>query len=304
MKVVFMGTPEFAVASLKKIYQSQHEILAVVTTPDKQRGRGRVVSFTAVKDFAVRYNLRLLQPDELKEKKFIEELKKLDSDLFVVVAFRILPKEVYTIPKFGTINLHASLLPKYRGAAPIQWALINGEKETGVTTFFIEEKVDTGNIILQEKIPIDDEDNYGTLHDKLMNLGADVVIKTIDKLSSKDYKLFKQDNSLASTAPKITKEICKINWDKSAVEIHNLVRALSPYPGAFFVHQNKQYKIFKTRIIADSEEFANAFKDSRFLIHNTQLFAKTGKGILQILEIQLEGRKRMLTEEFLRGYKL
>lgn len=303
MKIVFMGTPEFAVASLKKIFESRHEIAAVVTAPDKERGRGRKVTFNPVKEFAVKNNLRLLQPETLREEIFIDELKKLEADIFVVAAFKILPKEVYTIPKFGSFNLHASLLPKYRGAAPIQWTLINGEKETGVTTFFLEEKVDTGNIILQEKIPIDDDDDYGTLYNKLMKVGAGTVLKTIEKIEKGNYQLLNQDNSLATPAPKITKELCKIDWSKSAVEIHNLIRGLSPYPAAFFYNKGKLYKIFKTRVIENNQLIVNSLQNSRFSILNSQLFAKTGRGILQILEIQLEGRKRMTVEEFLRGYK-
>ncbi len=303
MKIVFMGTPEFAVASLKKIFESRHEIAAVVTAPDKERGRGRKVTFNPVKEFAVKNNLRLLQPETLRDEIFIDELKKLEADIFVVAAFKILPKEVYTIPKFGSFNLHASLLPKYRGAAPIQWTLINGEKETGVTTFFLEEKVDTGNIILQEKIPIDDDDDYGILYNKLMKVGAGTVLKTIEKIKEGNYQLLSQDNSLATPAPKITKELCKIDWSKSAVEIHNLIRGLSPYPAAFFYNKGKLYKIFKTRVIENNQLIVNSLQNSRFSILNSQLFAKTGRGILQILEIQLEGRKRMTVEEFLRGYK-
>ncbi len=303
MKIVFMGTPEFAVASLKKIFESRHEIAAVVTAPDKERGRGRKVTFNPVKEFAVKNNLRLLQPETLRDEIFIDELKKLEADIFVVAAFKILPKEVYTIPKFGSFNLHASLLPKYRGAAPIQWTLINGEKETGVTTFFLEEKVDTGNIILQEKIPIDDDDDYGILYNKLMKVGAGTVLKTIEKIEEGNYQLLSQDNSLATPAPKITKELCKIDWSKSAVEIHNLIRGLSPYPAAFFYNKGKLYKIFKTRVIENNQLIVNSLQNSRFSILNSQLFAKTGRGILQILEIQLEGRKRMTVEEFLRGYK-
>ncbi len=313
MNIVFMGTPEFAIPSLQKILESKHQVIAVVTAPDKERGRGRQISFSPVKEFSLNNKLEVYNPVSLKDPEFISRLRELKPDLFVVVAFRILPKEVYSIPLKGSFNLHGSLLPKYRGAAPIQWALINGEKETGVTTFFLEDKVDTGNIILQEKIPIDDEDNFGSLHDKMMMLGAEVVLKTIEQIDNEKIILTKQNDQLASTAPKITKEICEINWNKNALEIHNLVRGLSPYPGAFFNHNGKSYKVFKTRTIENGEwRIENSNINSQFAILNSQfqiiqtkneLFIQTTKGVLQILELQPEDRKRMTAEEFLRGYK-
>ncbi len=310
-----MGTPEFAIPSLQKLIENGHEILAVVTAPDKERGRGREVSFTPVKDFALKNNLKVFTPEKLKDENFINEMKNLLPDLFVVVAFRILPREIFSIPKFGSFNLHGSLLPKYRGAAPIQWALINGEKETGVTTFFLDDKVDTGNIILQEKIKIDDGDNFGTLHDKLMVIGANVVLKSVELIAIRNYQLQKQDDLLATPAPKISKEICKIDWNKSAIDIHNLVRGLSPYPGAFFIYNKKILKVFKTKLIengdpaistADKLRIENTFFDNessiKFYLSKKELFIQTGNGILQILELQPEGRKRMSAEEFLRGY--
>lgn len=307
MKIVFMGTPEFAIPSLQKLLQSNHIIAAVVTAPDKERGRGKQVSATPIKEFALKNNLEVLTPADLKEEVFIRRIKELEPDLFVVVAFRILQREVFTIPKFGSFNLHGSLLPKYRGAAPIQWAIINGEKETGVTSFFLEEKVDTGNIVIQKKLPIGEEDNFGTLHDKMMMLGADIVLETVDLIDSGNVKLSKQDNELASPAPKITKEICQIDWNKPAKQIHNLIRGLSPYLGAHFSHNGKSYKIFMTKLIEES------IPNSQFSITNSQLHIKqtkkeiyiqTGNGILQILELQPDGRKRMTAEEFLRGYSL
>lgn len=228
MKIVFMGTPEFAIPSLRILLNSKHNVIAVVTAPDKERGRGKQISSTPVKKFALQENLKVLTPGSLTDESFIQRLKMLQPDLLVVVAFRILPKEVYAIPTKGAFNLHGSLLPKFRGAAPIQWSLINGEKETGVTTFFLEDKVDTGNIIIQEKIVIDDSDDYGSLHDKMMNMGANVVLRTVDMIEAGNVITTKQDDSLASPAKKITQEVCQIKWDKSAVEIHNLVRGLSP----------------------------------------------------------------------------
>lgn len=299
MRIVFFGTPDFAVASLSKIYESDNQISAVVTAPDKERGRGRKVSFTPVKEYAIKKNIPVFQPIKLKDEKFIEELKKLDADLFVIVAFRILPVDVFTLPKFGSINLHGSLLPKYRGAAPIQWALINGDIETGVTTFFLKEKVDTGNVILQEKIVIDPEDNFQTLHDKMKEAGAEVLLKTISLIEKGEVDEKTQDDSIASPAPKITKEICEINWSKSAADIHNIIRGLSPYPGAFFIKDNKQYKIYKSKVVENLKlQPAEIYEDKK------EMFIGCGEGTLQILEIQPEGRKRMTTEEFLRGYSL
>ncbi|WP_337873274.1 methionyl-tRNA formyltransferase, partial [Ignavibacterium sp.] len=246
------------------------------------------------------------QPEKLKgNTEFIEQMKSLDPDLFVVVAFRILPKEVFEIPKYGSFNLHASLLPKYRGAAPIQWALINGEKETGLTTFKLAEKVDTGNIYLQEKVPIYPEDYFGTLHDRLSELGAEIVMRTIEMIEGGNYKLIQQNDSLASLAPKITKEICKIDWNKTAQQIHNLVRGLSPYPAAFFVMNEKLYKVYKTKVIDEHQN--NDFPKlnaGEFFESKKQIVFGTSKGLIEILEIQPEGRKRLTAEEFLRGYSL
>lgn len=298
MKIVFMGTPDFAIPSLRAVFNSKHQLLAVVTAPDKERGRGQKVTFTPVKQFAVEYNIPVYQPEKLKNNfTFIEQMKSLEPDLFVVVAFRILPKEIFEIPKYGSFNLHASLLPKYRGAAPIQWALINGETETGLTTFKLAEKVDTGNIYHQIKVPILPEDNFGTLHDRLSELGADVVMRTIGMIESGDYKLLPQDDALASPAPKITKEICKIDWNKSADEIHNLVRGLSPYPAAFFIYKDKVIKIYKTEVVT-------GMKLQPFEFHQTkkELIVGCGKNAIRILEVQQEGRKRMSAEEFLRGF--
>lgn len=299
MKIVFFGTPEFAVQSLSKLNESEHEVAAVVTAPDKERGRGRKISFTAVKEYALEHGIDVLQPTLLKDKTFIEDLHGIGADLFVIVAFRILPNEVFTIPKYGSFNLHGSLLPKYRGAAPIQWALINGDKETGVTSFFLKEKVDTGNMILQKKIAISEEDNFETLHDKMMQIGAEVVLKTVNLIETGTVKEQPQNDALASLAPKITKEICKIDWSKDAISIQNLIRGLSPFPGAFFEKDGKIYKIYRSKV--ESELKLNELE-----INETKkdLYIGCGEGTLQVLEIQPEGRKRMTTEEFLRGYSL
>lgn len=298
MNIVFMGTPDFSIPSLKIFLNSNHKILAVVTQPDKERGRGQKVSFTPVKQFAVENCLPVYQPEKLKgNSEFLEQMRALNPDLFVVVAFRILPKEVFEIPKFGSFNLHGSYLPKYRGAAPIQWALINGDTETGLTTFKLAEKVDTGNIYLQEKVKINPDDNFETLHDRMSDLGAKLVLDTVNLIESGNYDLKKQDDLLASPAPKITKEICLIDWNKSATEIHNLVRGLSPHPAAYFNYNNKVIKIYKTEVVAGMN-----LKPLQFHQTKTELIIGCGKDALRILEIQQEGKKRMGIEEFLRGY--
>ncbi|MBN1638665.1 MAG: methionyl-tRNA formyltransferase [Ignavibacteriales bacterium] len=299
MKIVFFGTPDFAVTTLEKLINSIYEISAIVTIPDKQSGRGQKISYSPVKEFALQHKLKLLQPDNLNDEKFVQNLKDIKADLFVVVAFKILPAEVFTIPNLGTFNLHASLLPKYRGAAPIQWAIINGEKETGVTTFFIKEKVDTGDIILQKKILICDFDDYGILYEKLKNLGADLVLETIEAIQENKVNLEKQDDSLVCSAPKISDEICLIDWKKSARAIFNLIRGLSPTPGAYFVYNDKRYKVFKSEVVS----YLNLKVGEVYQTKNELIIGCTYNSI-KILEIQPEGRKKMKTEEFLRGYKI
>ncbi len=299
MNIIFMGTPDFSIPSLKALVESRHNVVAVVTAPDKERGRGRKVTFTPVKEFALEHNIPVLQPEKLKgNEEFVEQLKRYNTDLYVVVAFRILPKEVFTIPPKGSFNLHASLLPKYRGAAPIQWALINGETETGLTTFKLAEKVDTGNIYLQRKLEIKPEDNFETLHDRLSELGAQVVMETVELIDSCDYVLQEQDDSLASPAPKITKEIAKIDWHKPAVEVHNLIRGLSPVPGAYFFLHDKMTKIYKSEVVERDD-----LKPSEIYHTKKELVIGCGKNALSVLELKQEGRKRMGVEEFLRGFR-
>lgn len=297
MKIVFMGTPDFSIPSLNALHNSKHEVVAVVTTPDKERGRGREVSFTPVKEYAITNNIPVLQPDSLKDSDFINNLAGFQAELFIIVAFRILPREVFTLPSKGTFNLHGSILPKYRGAAPIQWSLINGDAETGVTTFFLEDKVDTGNIIMVEKIKIEDDDNFGSLHDKMSLAGAEVVIKTVDIIEQGNFTLQDQDNSLATKAPKITKETCLIDWQKSAFELHNLIRGLSPYPVAFFMHKEKIIKIYKSAINKEAALEAGAFLQTKHT-----LTIGCGQYALDILELQQEGKRAMKIDEFLRGY--
>jgi methionyl-tRNA formyltransferase len=299
MKIIFMGTPEFSIPSLKILLESEHKIIAVVTQPDKERGRGQKVSFTQVKQFAIEQNIPVYQPEKLKGNiEFINQMKNFNPDLFVIVAFRILPKEVFEIPKYGSFNLHGSYLPKYRGAAPIQWALINGETETGLTTFKLAEKVDTGNIYLQEKVEIKPEDNFETLHDRMSELGAKLVLVTVNLVESGNFELKHQDDSLASPAPKMTKEICLINWNKSANEIHNLIRGLSPHPAAFFIYDEKVIKVYTTEVVE-----RNDLKQFQIEQTKKELIIGCGKNALKILELQQEGKKRMSTEEFLRGFR-
>ena len=299
MKIIFFGTPDFAIPSLEILFKNGHEILAVVTAPDKPRGRGQTLSPTPIKQFAAENSIKVFTPDKLKDNELEFQLKELNPDLFVIVAFRILPRNIFTIPKYGSFNLHGSLLPKYRGAAPIQWALINGDTETGLTTFFLEDKVDTGNIILKEKVKIEDNDNFESLHDRMRIIGADLVLKTVNLIQHNKVILHKQDDSIATPAPKITKEICQINWTKSANEIHNLVKGLSPFPGAFFYHANKSYKVFSTKVVSISELKIGEIQQTK-----NEIIVGTSQNSIQILEIQPEGRKRMKTDEFLRGYSL
>lgn len=299
MKIVFFGTPDFAVPSLEKIYNSNHEILTVVTAPDKPKGRGRNIAVTPIKQFALDNKIPVITPNSLKDKEFEESLKSLNPDLFVVVAFRILPRPIFSIPKYGSFNLHGSLLPKYRGAAPIQWSIINGDTKTGLTTFFLEDKVDTGNIILMEELEITENDNLGTLHDKMSAAGAELVLKTVNLIEDGNFTLEKQDNDLATPAPKIKKETCRIDWSKTALDIHNLIRGLSPYPGAFFEKDNKIFKVYLSNLSSITGLSPFQIKQTK-----NQIFIGTLTEALEILEIQPEGRKRMKTEDFLRGYTL
>jgi len=299
MKVIFFGTPEFAIPSLKILYDNGYEISAVVTVPDKEKGRGLKPEPSPVKKFALSLGLKVLEPVNFKDENFINQLKEINPDLGVVVAYRILPREVYSLPKYGTFNLHASLLPKYRGAAPIQWAIINGEKVTGVTTFFLQDKVDTGNIILQREVPIDDEDNFQTLHDKLSQIGSDLVLETVKLIETGNYELKTQDDSLATLAPKITKEICQINWNQSAIKIHNLIRGLSPVPGAFTKLGDKMIKIFRSKLSDENSENDPGLIE----IKEDEILVNTADKKLSILELQPESRKKMSAKEFLLGYK-
>ncbi len=294
-----MGTPDFAVPSLKILIDNGYPIPAVVTAPDKPRGRGQELSPTPIKQVALRHNLSVLQPESLKDPALARHLQDLKPDLIVVVAFRILPREVYTIPRLGSFNLHASLLPKYRGAAPINWAIINGEMETGVTTFFLQEKVDTGNTLLQARVPITGDDDAGTVHDKLAEVGAEIVLHTVRLIEQGKAIPRPQDELLASPAPKIFKDECRIRWDQPALRIHNLIRGLSPYPAAFTTHTGKVFKIYRSNVL----ETNAVGLPGTVAATATTLSVATADKMLAITELQQEGRKRMAVEEFLRGYR-
>lgn len=297
MRIIFMGTPAFAVPSLKILLENNYEIAGVVTAPDRQKGRGLNFSHSEVKQFALENGFKILQPENLKDKQFQEEITSLFPDLIIVVAFRILPKEIYTIPKYGSFNLHASLLPKHRGAAPINWALINGDKETGVTSFFLKEKVDTGNIIMMRKIAIDENDTAGSLHDRLSQAGAEVVLETV-KLIEKGYvEPIVQNDTLASPAPKIFKDDCMVNWKQEAYKIHNFIRGLSPYPTAFTHLENKSVKIYQSKITDISSED----HPGKINIKDKRLFVNCTDNYLEIIELQWEGKRRISSADFING---
>jgi methionyl-tRNA formyltransferase len=303
LRIIYMGTPEFAVPALENLVKAGWNVVGVITAPDKPQGRGQKLVGSPVKEAAERLGLHILQPTNLKNPDFQQELKNLKADLQIVVAFRMLPESVWNMPPLGTFNLHASLLPDYRGAAPINWAIINGEKETGVTTFFLKHEIDTGSIIFQEKVEILDEDDLGTVYEKLMTIGAELVVRTIEAISKDEVNPSVQDESKAHHhAPKIFKETGRIDWENSAESIHNLIRGLSPYPAAWTEFQGKTCKIFKSRFSVKNLPAKQAGEwesDGK-----TTLTFQTGSGSLEVLELQLEGKRRMPIQDLLRGMKL
>ncbi|MFC4874257.1 methionyl-tRNA formyltransferase [Negadavirga shengliensis] len=303
LRIVYMGTPEFAVPPLELLVKEGWPVVAVVTATDKPQGRGRKMLPSPVKSSAEKLDIPVLQPANLKSPAFQEELKSYRADLQVVVAFRMLPEIVWSMPPKGTFNLHASLLPDYRGAAPINWAIINGETETGITTFFLQHEIDTGNIIFQEKEPIYPEDNVGSLYDRLMHKGARLVLKTVEAVASETVKPQKQDDSKAiHHAPKIYKETCKIDWSKPAEHVHNLIRGLSPYPVAWTTLNGKTCKIYSSAVLTENLQDKKAGEHQTD--NKTYLSFQTGEGQLSVLELQLEGKKKMDIENFLRGNPL
>ncbi len=316
LKIVFFGTPEFAVTSLDKIVGEGFNVVAAVTMPDKPAGRGHKMFHSPVKEYAVAHNIPLMQPVKLKDETFLSELRSYNADLFIVIAFRMLPEAVWQMPPMGTFNLHASLLPRYRGAAPINWAVINGDTETGVTTFFLKHEIDTGDIISQEKIDILPTDNVGDVHDRLMELGATLTVDTINHIVAGDLTPIPQEQLLngeePTPAPKIFKDTCHINWEKSANEVHNLVRGLSPYPAAWaelhaandIDYQPLNIKVFSTAL-SNKLVPAEDVTPGAVTINNGRLFVWCGnRQPLEILELQPAGKRRMTTSEFLRGARL
>lgn len=312
LRIIYMGTPDFAVAPLKELIENQYNVVAVVTAPDKPAGRGKKLRKSAVKEYAETQNLNILQPEKLKNQEFNNQLKALKPDLNIVVAFRMLPEIVWQLPKLGTFNLHASLLPQYRGAAPINWAIINGETKTGLTTFFIDKEIDTGKIILQEEIEIAPDDNVGTLHDKMMQKGAKLVLRTVNLIAEGNYQPKAQnalikDVSQLKAAPKIFKNDCKINWELPGKKIYDFIRGLSPYPAAWTLFQSIEgdkilsAKIFEADFLPEKHEMITADIDSD---KKTYLHIAVLNGFIAIKEIQLEGKKRLKIEDFLRGFDI
>lgn len=301
LRIVYMGTPEFAVASLEALVEGGYNVVGVVTMPDKAVGRhGSVLQASPVKQYAVAHGLKVMQPERLKDPVFLEELRELKADLQIVVAFRMLPEVVWSMPPMGTFNAHASLLPKYRGAAPINWAIIRGESETGMTTFMLKHEIDTGDIIEQVHVPIFENDNAGTLHDRLMTLSASLVTETVDKIIEGSLTTRPQSNEEATDAPKIFRETCRIDWNKSSREVYDFIRGLSPYPGAWTMLGDKVLKVFETEISEGGGEApGTVYSDGKKMLAFT-----TNDGALSIKTLQLEGKKRMNVEEFLRGTKI
>jgi len=297
MRIVFMGNPNFSLPALEKVIESNHELISVVSNPPKRMGRGKNKKYTAVGEYAKRKKIPLLNPEALNSKSFSEKLKSLQPDLFVLVAYKILPQSLIEIPKYGSVNLHASILPKYRGAGPIQWALMNGDSSTGVTIFQIKPDVDTGDVLSQKIIEIKDEDNMLSLGMRLCTEGAKLLITVIDKIENDDIIRMPQNKLGVTLAPKITKEMTIINWSWSAKKIHNWVRGLSPFPGMMTKHNNKILRFFKTELFPGKEsEIGEVVRSNK-----NQLVVSTGKGLLSIIEIQLEGKKKLLISEFLNG---
>ena len=302
LRIVFMGTPEFAVGILDTIIKKNYTVVGVITAADKPAGRGQKIKYSAVKEYALAHDLRLLQPTSLKEESFLEELKSLNANLQIVVAFRMLPKVVWEMPSLGTFNLHASLLPNYRGAAPINWAIINGETTTGVTTFFIDDKIDTGAMIMSAAIEIDANENAGHLHDRLMHLGSETVISTLELIEKGNViTTIQTDSSEIKSAFKLNKDNCKIDWTKSALEINNLIRGLSPYPAAWCIFSDKNeewnVKIYDAKILPEDHDL----EIGRMLCTKKEMKIAVENGFIQVLSLQFPGKKKMTTPEFLNG---
>lgn len=299
MDIIFMGSPEFAVPSLEKIYSAGHTIKAVVSNIDKRRGRGSKTAPTPVKAKALELNLPVIEVEDLHSSEFHDKLSELNPDLFVVVAFRVLPSNILKIPKTGSINLHASLLPKYRGAAPIHWAIINGEKETGCTIFFLDEQVDTGNILLQERIPIRDNDTTGSVYARLRDMGSELLLNAINLIESGNYQLENQKDELATPAPKLFKEDCHIDFNQPAEAVHNKIRGLSPFPTAWASWNGKKFNMYQSELGVETNK-----KPGMLFEHTDELHVCCKEKSVRLLEVQLPGTKRMSGKEFVHGYEI
>ena len=302
LRIIFMGTPEFAVGILDTILKNDYEVVGVITAVDKPAGRGQKIKYSAVKEYALEHNLNLLQPSNLKDETFLSELKSLNANLQIVVAFRMLPEAVWKMPKLGTFNLHASLLPNYRGAAPINWAIINGERKTGVTTFFIDDKIDTGAMILNKEIAINENENAGELHDTLMVLGSEAVIETLALIEKGTVvTTIQQETPEIKTAYKLNRENCKIDWTKSATEIHNLIRGLSPYPAAWSIIKDAteewSVKIYESKVILEN----HSYNIGSIITTKKEIKVAVKEGFVQLLTIQFPGKKKMQANELLNG---
>lgn len=308
LKIVFLGTPDFAVESLGRLVDGGYNVVGVVTMPDKIGGRGHKVIESPVKQYAVAHGLHLMQPPKLKDPEFVEELRSLNADLFIVIAFRMLPEVVWTMPRLGTFNLHASLLPRYRGAAPINWAVMNGDTETGVTTFFLKHEIDTGDVIDRRAVAIGPDECVGDIHDRLMMLGAELTVSTVDRILAGNLTAMPQDamEGEPTPAPKIFKDTCRIDWTRTAREVHNHVRGLSPYPAAWTLFPRTdsdeplEVKIFQTAL---TDKPSGELAPGALTIDRNRLYVATGDGLLEVLSLQPSGKRRMSADEFLRGYR-
>lgn len=303
LRIVFMGTPDFAVGILDSIIKNNYEIVAVITAPDKPAGRGQKIMYSAVKEYALSKNLKILQPTNLKDENFLNNLRNLNANLQVVVAFRMLPEVVWRMPKLGTFNLHASLLPNYRGAAPINWAIINGESETGVTTFFIDDKIDTGAMILSKKTTIEPNENAGQLHDRLMKIGSETVVDTLKLIEQNKVITTTQiETEEIKTAYKLNKDNCRIDWNKSSNEIHNLIRGLSPYPCAwttlFDEEKELNIKVYESKIIEEN----HSFNVGQVISTKKEIKVAVKNGFIELLSLQIPGKKKMTSKELLNGF--
>jgi methionyl-tRNA formyltransferase len=304
LRIIYLGTPDFAVPGLQQLVKEGFNVVAVVTAPDKPSGRGLSLQQSDVKKAALELNIPVLQPERLKDEQFLEEIKSYNANLQIVVAFRMMPEVLWDMPELGTFNLHGSLLPQYRGAAPINWAIMNGEKETGLTTFFLKHEIDTGDIMLQITEPIHENDTFEILYNRLKFIGAKLIVDTVNLIVTENYTTLPQNtNQVLKPAPKIFKETCKIDWNKTANEVYDFVRGLSPYPSAWTSFNSKNYKIISTKKITDNLSHHMKVCGDFEVVHD-QLFVLCHQSVLEIIEFQAEGKKRMFVKDFLRGNKI